>query len=81
MLQQLSAITNSSNAPPHITMMLSPQTGSPADLLATSGDYLRIWRVFNNEARQEFLLNSVGEFKEVYNCTFSAVKLLIFEDK
>lgn len=34
------------------------QTGSLPDLLATSGDYLRIWRVSDNEARQECLLNN-----------------------
>ena len=36
------------------------QTGSLPDLLATSGDYLRIWRVSDNEARQECLLNNVS---------------------
>ena len=38
------------------------QTGTLPDLLATSGDYLRTWRVSDNEARQECLLNNVCEF-------------------
>ena len=29
------------------------------DLVATSGDYLRIWRVGNSEVRLEALLNNV----------------------
>ena len=34
-----------------------------------SSDYLRIWRVSNNEARQECLLNNVCEYvKEISSC-------------
>ena len=47
-------------------LSLCIQTGSLPDLLATSGDYLRIWRVSDNEARQECLLNNVSS----QDCTF-----------
>ena len=32
------------------------------DLLATSGDYLRVWRATDNETRLECLLNNVSTF-------------------
>lgn len=36
-----------------------PATHYP-DLLATSGDYLRLWRVGNGEVHQECMLNNVS---------------------
>lgn len=36
-----------------------PATHYP-DLLATSGDYLRMWRVGNGEVHQECMLNNVS---------------------
>jgi len=35
------------------------QKGVFPDLLATSGDYLRVWRVGDTETRLECLLNNV----------------------
>ena len=35
------------------------QKGVSPDLLATSGDYLRVWRVADTETRLECLLNNV----------------------
>lgn len=43
-----------------ITFFLSIQKGGYPDLLATSGDYLRVWRVSENESRLECLLNNVS---------------------
>ena len=37
----------------------SPQPGPQPDLLGTSGDYLRIWKVSDGEARLECMLNNV----------------------
>ena len=37
------------------------QKGVYPDLLATSGDYLRLWRVNENDTRLECLLNNVGD--------------------
>ena len=36
------------------------QKGAYPDLVATSGDYLRIWRVGDPEVRLECLLNNVS---------------------
>lgn len=36
-----------------------PQPGPQPDLLGTSGDYLRIWKVSDGEARLECMLNNV----------------------
>ena len=36
------------------------QKGVFPDLLATSGDYLRVWRVGDTETRLECLLNNVS---------------------
>lgn len=41
-------------------VVLSLQKGNYPDLLATSGDYLRVWRVSDNESRLECLLNNVS---------------------
>lgn len=58
-----------------ITFFLSIQKGGYPDLLATSGDYLRVWRVSENESRLECLLNNVspGHSKKAFqgrNYTF-----------
>ena len=37
------------------------QKGVFPDLLATSGDYLRVWRVSDNDTRLECLLNNVSK--------------------
>ena len=39
------------------------QKGVFPDLLATSGDYLRVWRVGDTETRLECLLNNVSTVK------------------
>lgn len=39
------------------------------DLLATSGDYLRIWRVADNGATMESLLNNVSLYFSILNLT------------
>lgn len=51
-----------------ITFFLSIQKGGYPDLLATSGDYLRVWRVSENESRLECLLNNVspGQSKKAF---------------
>ena len=36
------------------------QVGQLPDLLATAGDYLRLWRVTDSEIRQECMLNNVS---------------------
>ena len=54
------------------------QKGAYPDLVATSGDYLRIWRVGDPEVRLECLLNNVSVtvlatvpgINEVYCCVY-----------
>lgn len=36
------------------------QVGGLPDLVATSGDYLRLWKVSDNDVRQECMLNNVS---------------------
>ena len=55
---------------------LYTQTGSLPDLLATSGDYLRIWQVSDNEARQECLLNNVS-VGVLYSYTLTCMYLYV----
>lgn len=38
----------------------SQQKGVYPDLVATSGDYLRVWRVSDSDVRLECLLNNVS---------------------
>ena len=44
------------------------------DLLATSGDYLRLWRVGNGEVHQECMLNNVSSSHSMKtaSCTFDS---------
>lgn len=46
--------------PPTKIMWIPDTSGVYPDLLATSGDYLRIWRHGENETRLECLLNNVS---------------------
>jgi len=39
-------------------MWIPDQTGQLPDLVATSGDYLRLWRVTDSDVRQECMLNN-----------------------
>ena len=41
----------------------SQQKGVYPDLVATSGDYLRVWRVSDSDVRLECLLNNVRKQK------------------
>lgn len=41
------------------------QKGVFPDLMATSGDYLRVWRVGDSETRLECLLNNVSNMFKV----------------
>ena len=41
-------------------MLDSQQKGVYPDLVATSGDYLRVWRVSDSDVRLECLLNNVS---------------------
>lgn len=45
--------------PVHHSVIVFLQKGMLPDLLATSGDYLRIWRIGESEAKLESLLNNV----------------------
>lgn len=44
---------------PEVTLD-SQQKGVYPDLVATSGDYLRVWRVSDSDVRLECLLNNVS---------------------
>ena len=46
-------------SPSQTSPLPSPQPGPQPDLLGTSGDYLRIWKVSDGEARLECMLNNV----------------------
>ena len=46
------------SSPNFFTLFL--QTGQLPDLVATSGDYLRLWRVTDSDVRQECMLNNVS---------------------
>ncbi len=46
--------------PPPILPPSSLQTGQLPDLVATAGDYLRLWRVTDSDVRQECMLNNVS---------------------
>ena len=41
-------------------MWIPDQTAQLPDLVATSGDYLRLWRVNESQIRQECMLNNVS---------------------
>ena len=41
-------------------MWIPDQTGQYTDLVATAGDYLRLWRCTDSEVRQECMLNNVS---------------------
>ena len=41
-------------------MWIPDQTAQLPDLVATSGDYLRLWRVNESQVRQECMLNNVS---------------------
>ena len=41
-------------------MWIPDQTAQLPDLVATSGDYLRLWRVTESQVRQECMLNNVS---------------------
>ena len=43
-----------------IQIVNTMQAGQLPDLVATAGDYLRLWRVTDSEVRQECMLNNVG---------------------
>ena len=42
-------------------MWIPDHDGNKSDLLATSGDYLRIWRVGDSDVHMESLLNNVSD--------------------
>lgn len=44
-------------------MWIPDQTAQLPDLVATSGDYLRLWRVTESQVRQECMLNNVSSIK------------------
>lgn len=44
--------------PPTKIMWVPDQVGQLPDLVATAGDYLRLWRVTDSEVRQECMLNN-----------------------
>lgn len=48
------------------------QKGVFPDLMATSGDYLRVWRVGDSETRLECLLNNVSNMFKVLFLFFLA---------
>lgn len=43
----------------NVSYIFVKQKGGYPDLVATSGDYLRVWRVSDSEVRLECLLNNV----------------------
>lgn len=43
-------------------IVVALQKGAFPDLMATSGDYLRVWRVGDSETRLECLLNNASSF-------------------
>ena len=43
----------------NVSYIFIQQKGGYPDLVATSGDYLRVWRVSDSEVRLECLLNNV----------------------
>ena len=43
----------------NVSYIFVQQKGGYPDLVATSGDYLRVWRVSDSEVRLECLLNNV----------------------
>eukprot|EP00955_Chlamydomonas_euryale_P016581 177381-Chlamydomonas_euryale.AAC.8 len=45
--------------PPTKLMFMPDKEGSQPDLLASTGEYLRIWRVHDDNVRLELLLNNV----------------------
>ena len=51
--------------PPSLSPCLPLQTGQLPDLVATAGDYLRLWRVTDSDVRQECMLNNVSEGRRV----------------
>ena len=44
-------------------MWIPDKVGNQPDLLATTGDYLRLWEVSGNEMKQKALLNNVSTKK------------------
>ena len=44
-------------------MWIPDQTAQLPDLVATSGDYLRLWRVTESQVRQECMLNNVSQLE------------------
>ena len=62
----------------HISYLIF-QKGVFPDLLATSGDYLRVWRVGDTETRLECLLNNVSKVKPAQKATFVIAKLVVIQ--
>ncbi|KAK2157381.1 hypothetical protein LSH36_193g13056 [Paralvinella palmiformis] len=63
-------------------MWIPDSKGAYPDLLATSGDYLRVWRVGDTDTRQECLLNNTGQVLGRVNLVTGHVKTqLIAHDK
>ena len=60
---------------PTTKVMWIPDTATHyPDLLATSGDYLRLWRVGNGEVHQECMLNNVsGALLPFDLCFFNSI--------
>lgn len=48
-------------------MWIPDAKGIFPDLLATSGDYLRVWRSSDTETRLECLLNNVIKFDKIFS--------------
>lgn len=59
-------------------MWIPDSKGIYPDLLATSGDYLRVWRAADSETRLECLLNNVFVLIFISNCTYFFLYTLLF---
>ena len=69
----------------HCFEFYSEQKGAFPDLMATSGDYLRVWRVGDTETRLECLLNNVrvsadilNDLKSCHECSEVLVQFYLF---
>jgi hypothetical protein len=64
----------------HIKNLFIFQKGIYPDLLATSGDYLRVWRCVNDtETRLETLLNNVRRKFSLYSIYNISIDSFIFK--
>lgn len=59
-------------------MWIPDSKGVYPDLLATSGDYLRVWRCVENETRLECILNNVSVQIIIFTKLFKLIECRLF---